>query len=45
MDADCNPRSIKPKSIYPNPYVSYIESYLVMCDCWNKDGTPYQTNN
>lgn len=35
---------IKPKSIYPNPFVSYVESYFVMCDCWNKDGTPHQTN-
>lgn len=36
---------IRPRSIYPNPFVSYIESYLVMCDCWNKDGTQHITNN
>ena len=35
---------IRPKKLYPNPFVSYIESYLVMCDCWNKDGTPHLTN-
>lgn len=36
---------IKPRAIYFNPFVSYIESYLVMCDCWNKDGTPHITNH
>jgi glutamine synthetase len=36
---------IRPRAIYPNPFVSYIASYLVMCDCWNKDGTPHQTNS
>lgn len=35
---------IRPRTIFPNPFVSYIESYLVLCDCWNKDGTPHQTN-
>lgn len=35
---------IRPRALYPNPFVSYIESYLVMCDCWNKDGTPHPTN-
>lgn len=36
---------IKPCSFYPNPFVNYIEAYLVMCDCWNKDGTPHETNH
>lgn len=36
---------LKPRALYPNPFVSYIESYLVMCDCWNKDGTPHITNH
>ena len=36
---------IIPRTIYPNPFVSYIESYLVMCDCWNKDKTPHPTNH
>jgi len=35
---------IKPRTLYPNPFVNYMESYLVMCDCWNKDGTPHITN-
>lgn len=36
---------IKPCAMYPNPFVNYIEGYLVMCDCWNKDGTPHETNH
>lgn len=36
---------IKPCAIYPNPFVDYIKGYLVMCDCWNKDGTPHETNH
>lgn len=36
---------IKPCVIYPNPFVDYIEGYIVMCDCWNKDGTPHETNH
>lgn len=36
---------IRPCAIYTNPFVNYIEGYLVMCDCWNKDGTPHETNH
>jgi len=36
---------IRPQALFVNPFISYIESYLVMCDCWNKDGTPHPTNN
>jgi glutamine synthetase len=36
---------IKPINIYPNPFIDYIESYLVLCECWNKDGTPHITNH
>lgn len=36
---------IKPCAIYSNPFVNYIESYLVMCDCWDKDGKPHKTNH
>lgn len=36
---------IRPCSFYPNPFVNYIEAYLVMCDCWNKDLTPHLTNH
>jgi len=36
---------IKPRTLFPNPFVNYIESYLVICDCWNKDNTPHITNH
>lgn len=36
---------IKPCVLYPNPFVDYMQSYLVLCDCWNKDNTPHITNN
>ena len=36
---------IKPCSLFFNPFVNYIESYLVICDCWNRDGTPHETNH
>lgn len=36
---------IKPCSMYPNPFVNYIPAYLVMCDCWNKDGTAHVSNH
>lgn len=36
---------IKPCVLFPNPFVNYIEGYLVMCDCWNKDGTPHVSNH
>jgi len=36
---------IRPRSIYHNPFVNYIESYLVLCDCFNKDNTPHLTNH
>ena len=36
---------IRPCAMFPNPFVNYIQGYLVMCDCWNKNGTPHQTNH
>lgn len=36
---------IKPVSIYKNPFIEWCESYLVMCQCLNKDGTVHKTNN
>lgn len=36
---------IRPISTYKNPFVDYIESYLVMCECLNKDNTPHITNH
>ena len=35
---------IKARAVYTNPFVNYIESYLVLCDCFNKDNTPHLTN-
>lgn len=35
---------LRPRTLYYNPFITYMESYLVMCDCWNKDGTPHSTN-
>jgi glutamine synthetase len=36
---------IKPCVMYHNPFVNYIQGYLILCDCWNKDGTPHETNH
>ena len=35
---------IRPCAIFLNPFVDYIEAYLVLCDCWNKDGSTHVTN-
>ena len=35
---------IKPHTIYLNPFVNWMESYLVLCDCYNKNETPHLTN-
>lgn len=36
---------IRPCSVYSNPFVDYIKSYLVMSDCLNKDKTVHITNH
>jgi glutamine synthetase len=36
---------IRPCALYLNPFVNYMRGYFVMCDCWNKDGTPHETNH
>lgn len=36
---------IKPCTVFLNPFIEYMESYLVLCDCWNKDGSPHITNH
>ena len=36
---------LKPVRMYNNPFIDYVKSYLVMCECYNKDLTPHQTNN
>lgn len=40
---------IRPVSLYPNPFYkgmisAMVQSWLVLCDCYNKDGTPHATN-
>ncbi len=32
-------------ALYLNPFVNYMESYLVLCECINKDGTIHDTNH
>lgn len=36
---------LKPVSLYINPFITWCESYLVMCECYNKDGTIHSTNH
>ncbi len=35
---------LKPVNIYPNPFIKWCLSFVVLCECYNKDGTPHQTN-
>ena len=35
---------LNPVRLYKNPFVNYMSSYLVLCDCYNKDLTPHETN-
>jgi glutamine synthetase len=35
---------LKPGSIFKNPFIKYTDSLLVLCECYNKDGTPHETN-
>ena len=36
---------LKPVSIFENPFITWCESYLIMCECYNKDGTIHLTNH
>ena len=37
---------LKPVRLYKNPFINInIMSYLVLCECYNKDMTPHITNN
>jgi len=36
---------LKAVSLYKNPFIDWCESYLVMCECYNKDGTVHSTNH
>jgi glutamine synthetase len=37
---------IRPVAIYSNPFLksTIMQSWLILCDCYNKDGTPHATN-
>jgi len=36
---------LKPVAYYSNPFITWCESYLVLCETYNKDGvTPHETN-
>ncbi len=36
---------IKPVNIFSNPFIKWCTSYLILCSCYNKDGTSHVTNN
>ena len=36
---------LKPISIFKNPFIKYTDSLLVLCECYDKDGTPHTTNS
>jgi len=35
---------MRPVAVYDNPFYQGLSAHLVMCDCYNKDGTPHATN-
>jgi glutamine synthetase len=36
---------LKPITVFKNPFITYQEfSFLVLCECYNKDRTPHKTN-
>ena len=40
---------IRPVAIYPSPFhngmhTAMVRAWLILCDCYNKDGTPHVTN-
>ncbi len=36
---------LKPVSIFKNPFIKYTDSLLVLCECYDRDGTPHVTNS
>ena len=36
---------LKPCAIFKNPFITFTKSLIVLCDCYNKDGTPHVTNH
>lgn len=35
---------LKPVRVYKNPFIDFIESYLVLCECYDSNMTPHTTN-
>ena len=35
---------LKPVAYYSNPFITWCESYLVLCETFNKDGSVHETN-
>jgi glutamine synthetase len=35
---------LKPVYLTKNPFINYCTSYFVLCECYNKDKTPHNTN-
>ncbi len=35
---------LKPEKLYPNPFINWCNSFIVLCSCYNKDGTPHISN-
>lgn len=35
---------LKPIRIYNNPFIKFIKSYLILCECYNKDNTSHISN-
>ena len=36
---------LKPVSYYNNPFITWCDSILVLCECYTKDDLPHETNN
>ena len=36
--------TLKPVRVYKNPFIDFIESYLVLCECYDSKMTPHITN-
>jgi len=35
---------IKPVRIYNNPFIKFMDSYLILCDCYTNNNIPHKTN-
>jgi glutamine synthetase len=36
---------LKPVSIFKNPFIKYTDSLLILCECYDRDGTPHISNS